>query len=114
MCRFHAPISRKRNQLTNGRSSDFILGIAAFPLFQAVAFPCAAFEQGLTASGNVADFHCVPILAHPHVKSAKARTKCAAKLRISERKNKKIRFIYYLCTEIDKTKIQTTLKNKQQ
>ena len=60
----------------------------AFPtLRKASSRPFAAsghtdvLKKGLTASGNVAEFHCIPVLASPAIHSRKRRqgTNCGCK-----------------------------------
>ena len=78
-----------------GRSSDFILLAARLPgirVFQWLPTPYIIYKDmhcpnnGLTASGNVADFHCIPILAlKPH---SPREPNASTKIRISERNSK--------------------------
>ena len=78
-----------------GRSSDFVLLAARLPgirVFQWLS-PYTLYirymhcpNNGLTASGNVADSHCIPILAlGPH---SPREPNVSTKIRISERKSK--------------------------
>ena len=79
-----------------GRSSDFVLLAARLPGIRVFQWPVPIYiiytrcmycpKNGLTASGNVADSHCIPILAlgshNPQEPNA------GTKVRISERFSK--------------------------
>lgn len=81
-----APVVPQAHHNTTGRSSDLSYDDAVFPatllVREATSDSFASSKKGLTASGNVADFHCIPILAPLFTATADRRTNCTTKLRI--------------------------------
>ena len=88
-----------------GRSSDFVLLAARLPGIRVFQWPVLIYiiytrymhcpKNGLTASGNVADSHCIPILAlKPHsLREPNARAKVVFILQQSKQSHNKLHIL---------------------